>query len=326
MGSNLSDALLMTCSCRARGSDSDEDDIISDELFPYILREVVLTPSQRTSVYGLKADAIPDRLRWEVRFFCQWSQDDVQLSRLGPYCKPVHANTIGNQTMCILAFLGFLNMHQQVGMESLTLRSYLCPDLIVEFVSFLKARGVGRDHVTKHLSVGKKVVAYLKAQASAESRTRLCEHADKVTEWISTLQLQTSNDRQWASSRPKHVPDFPVITNWAEQLGSKALERREQELSRAKKMTCQTARQIQAAAIAMLLCGCAAPPIRSSIIKTAVHPDFQDKISCCPDQSCRRGPPCRGNTFRLEKVIPPETEAKILGRNQGEVCCACGFV
>lgn len=58
--------------------------------------------------------------------------------------KPVQMETIGKQIDCILAFLGFtVYIVKEVHVPP-TLELYLRKDLVLDFVAYLQARGVGR--------------------------------------------------------------------------------------------------------------------------------------------------------------------------------------
>lgn len=225
-----------------------------------------------------------------IEAFKAWSTEDIQLDR-GRYVAPVQTSTLDKQEECILAFMGYLDKYWDVDVMAMSLYQYQDLHAFADYISYILARGAGRGHAVKHISLAKKINAFLKAD---DPDGGLEAQADAADSWLAQLETQLGSVLPDPSK--KQTPSMDELLSWAEELGeyaeSEVADDREVEGC----ITKPTARLVQQAIIAMLVVGFCAPPIRLSIIKTAVHPDYVEE---CMDLDCRRGPDCRGNIFQL---------------------------
>lgn len=139
------------------------------------------------------------------------------------------------------------------------------------FPSFLPSfhsqeRGVSKSHVTSHITVANKVIAFLRS-TSRSSAQRL--HCDRMVGWLRTLEGQIG----WALPPPrvKKTPPRGLVYPWVEGMVRGAMD----VMNGVVPLTPTSADQIQAALIAQLVLGNeATSPLRLSIIRTLVHPSM----------------------------------------------------
>ena len=130
--------------------------------FPVTIPTTYLGEEDKTRPYGISAERVPRELKRGIAEFVRWSTTDVQLDRSARYSAAVQLTTTDNQQGAILGFMGYLaNIRTDVSAGQLTLKAYEHPYLLTGFVSFLRAREVGRGYILKHLSVARKVNNYL---------------------------------------------------------------------------------------------------------------------------------------------------------------------
>jgi hypothetical protein len=270
-------------------------------LFPETIPEMFLTPRQQVERYGLGKDGTPSAVALEMERFFAWSSALIQLDRPKAYATPVQTTTSAKQIDTIRAYLGFVDIYHPGCSVPLSLRVYTQPHPFINFVSYLRARDVGRAHIGKHVSLALKVNRYFVAKSAT---TQLVDNnAAAMDTWLVNLEAQVL--RSLPPPIKGSLPDFNEIGEWAEGLGQAALSMFKSDMDSCHFMTKPTAKRIQEAAIAMLVVGTDVPPCRISIIKSVKHPDYVGKTPCC-DPDCRRPTTCLGNHFQ---VIPQDQPA-----------------
>ena len=129
--------------------------------FPTTLPYMDLAPADQKFKYGLGKQVTP-LVRDQLKTFVKWSTDDIQLTRDGAYSAAVQLSTTDKHETCIMAYLGYLtNVRTDVADCQIALQAYASPIWIAGFISYLRARDVGRGHILKHLSLAKKVNNWL---------------------------------------------------------------------------------------------------------------------------------------------------------------------
>jgi hypothetical protein len=105
------------------------------------------------------------------------------------------------------------------------------------------------------------------------------------------------------------APDINVTWEWVERLVEGTLEEIDHDIAHHSGMRMETAISTQKALVAALLSGCYCPPPRMSIIKSLIHPDYNELIGCMDADCLRAGQGCQGNHLEFEEVpMPPEEE------------------
>jgi hypothetical protein len=225
-----------------------------------------------------------------IQDFRAWSMEDIQLDR-GRYVAPVQTSTIDKQEECILAYMGYLEKYWDVDVTAMSLYQYQDLHSFADYISYILARGAGKGHAVKHISLAKKINAFLKAEQQDGAWEA---QADAVDSWLAQLETQLGSVLPDPTKR--ETPTMDELISWVEELGNFAELEVHNDREFEGEITKATARLVQQTIIAMLVVGVCAPPIRLSIIKSAVHPDYAKE---CMDPDCRRGPDCLGNVFKL---------------------------
>jgi hypothetical protein len=264
--------------------------------------ETFLTPKQQVEKYGLGKGGTPSAVALEMDNFFAWSSALIQLDRPKTYATPVQTTTSAKQVDTIRAYLGYVDLYHPECSNPLSLRAYTQPQAFINFVSYLRARDVGRAHIGKHVSLALKVNRYFVAKSGADSLVD--SNAAALDTWLVNLEAQVL--RSLAPPTKGALPDFNDIVEWAEGLGNEALSMYRYDMDMHDSITKPTAKLLQEAAIAMLVVGTDVPPCRISIIKSVKHPDYVGK-TVCGDPDCRRPNTCTGNHFL---VNPRETTAE----------------
>jgi hypothetical protein len=101
------------------------------------------------------------------------------------------------------------------------------------------------------------------------------------------------------------APDINETWEWVEILVKEALTQVDRDIAFKARMTRQTAILNQKALVAALISGCYCPPPRMHILKTMIHPRFNEVIGC-QDPDCRMGEKCGGNRLQLDTIPAPE--------------------
>lgn len=165
---------------------------------------------EMTMSYGLEEDKLPVQAAVGMFGFKFWSELDVNTERGRAFVGAVQAATMQTHLACIRAMLGYCHWILGFALEALTLHLYARPDVIMNFLAFLRARGVGKGHILKHCSLAKKINDYLKSGTREDSPAR--RHAVKMQDWIGRIETQLS-----LSMPTPAVPDLPsheAVRSW----------------------------------------------------------------------------------------------------------------
>jgi hypothetical protein len=180
------------------------------KVFPTIMPSVELEEWEKEMKYGLSVDGLPKGLEVEMYDYIFWSTAPVNTERSGAYLAAVQTSTIDTHKNCICAFMGYCKLVLGVPKEGLGMHLYAEPSKVMDFLAFLKARGVGKGHLTKHCGVARKVNSFLKAGTPSDSKAR--GHAAKMDEWLSILETQLS--LSIPNSRVPQLPDHGNVRSW----------------------------------------------------------------------------------------------------------------
>ncbi len=263
--------------------------------FPQRLYDMKLTFEEKKGRYGLSS-SMPHSLRKESHQFAKWSSAALQLDRGMRYRRPTQSTTIDKQRDCIAAYAGFLHNFMGIELKALGLRFYSHAHKFMAYISFLVARNAGQGHICKHISLARKVNAYL-ATLNPSPSSEDERHTKRLDDWLGVLEAQIFLAIPKAPRAA--LPSFDEVCHWAEVLSEEAFHRVKSEEAEFGRLTSwKGARMVQDAIIARLLIGTDLPPARSFCIKTSTHPDFLPDLSRCPDPGCRT-PGCKGNRFIL---------------------------
>lgn len=315
--------------------------------FPTSLSAVYLSEDELSMPYGLTKRETSRAVKHSIAAFIAWSTSDIQLDRDARYAGAVQSTTTEKHGVVIKSFLGYIvHIRGDTTPETVTLRAYCNPGAFIGFISFLKARSVGRGHILKHLSVARKVNAFLMTgwfmvTVIAMSvivlipcrsllfllyvlNTAACRAGNAVSNedtttgenmetWLERL------ERQLSSSLPRpakgDLPSLRGLYKWVDELALGADEIYDQNLAELGCMTWNAAFQNQSALIVGLTVGRWVPPIRISILRSLLHPDSVGvglgqgrNWRRCHDKDCRDPQRCVGNHFEVTEQIIGATE------------------
>lgn len=267
--------------------------------FPTTLPDIKLTPAQMTELYGLSGK-LPARLAAELQAFEAWSVRQIQLDRGPRYAKPVRTSTFQGHVDAVRGYLGYIRRYGRRQDEALSLYAYAEPRSFIGFIAYLLRRGVGRAHLQRHVSLARKLNAYLASGGEGP----VAAFASRIDAWLAAL------DGQISASMPRmpkaSAPDFVRIFAWVDSLVSAARDLVQLELVQLRRrgLSFDAAWQVQCAVIAMLVTGSHVPPARLHLIKTLLHPGYVD-LMACPHPDCKREN-CKGNRF---VIIPAAADS-----------------
>lgn len=278
--------------------------IVDPHGFPSCLPTTVLDDDQKTAPYGIPADDVPPRLKQDLENFQKWSSQDINLTRTVQYAHGVQSATVDGHIKAIRAYAGYLTLYGGVQLEEVGINHYQDPHLFAGFVAFLRARNVTRNPMVSHVSLARKVNAFINTGVASASSAATAAAA-RMEAWLKTLecQLQTA-----IPMKPKtELPLAEVVLPWAVGLGTEALRAVDREVQdcessselRDHLMTKRTALKVQKAIVASFVTGCHTPPIRLNLITTLLHPSMAEAGMKCTDKDCRNKASCLGNRFVL---------------------------
>ncbi len=128
----------------------------------------------------------------------------------------------------------------------------------------MQERGVSKSHVTSHITVASKVIAFIKSSSRSSAQR---QHCDRLGEWLQTLGRQIGG--VLPPPHVKEAPSWALVHPWVEGMVKGAMD----IMDGVAPLTPTSADQIQAALIAQLVLGSeCTSPIRIHIIKTLLHP------------------------------------------------------
>ena len=205
--------------------------------------------------------------------------------------------------------MGYAVRFHNIDPASLSLKLYLDGRIYAGYIAWLMARGGGKSHMAKHVSLARKIVYFLKKHAGSRQERR---HADNVDAWLEAMSRQL----HVALPKPRrsYVPDWSEVARWAEGLAQEVLKEVKSELEETGSISVELARKNHDALLICLIAGTAAPPLRLWIVKTLAPPEFALE-SGCQDPDCQhrdRPGGCLGNTVQIVEVEQPNGECDVL--------------
>ena len=265
--------------------------------FPINLPATYVSADDSKKPYGL-ADRATRAVKEEIKGFVKWSTNGIQLDRGVRYGAAVQTTTTDKHETCIKAYLGYIvNIKGTVFAEDASVTVYSSPTSFIYFIAYLKARGVQRGHIIKHISLARKVNNYL-ISGSATTPQQI-KHGENMETWLARLEVQIS------ATMPKEPKSFvPSLKNlylWVDDLIDGAKELTSADMDTMGTLTARSAWQNQAALLAALTVGRFQPPIRLSIERSLLHPSHatnsdgrRGQLKVCLDPDCRTTG-CLGN-------------------------------
>lgn len=226
---------------------------------------------------GLPRVDAPSTLLKEIQVYEQWAAAPINTERSQRYVRAVQSTTLAKSSSLILAYMGFVSRYFSQASEKLTLgQQYTDPQRLVAFVSFLRARNSQRGHISKHLSLAKKVCDFLQSGSPEDAPIR--HYVAKMDKWLSKLETQVS--ASMPSTVKDNLPEPSQVWEWVSGLAERALINVERDMQELEALSESTAWEVERALIASLVTGCYCPPCRLSLIKTTVHPRFNGRVPC----------------------------------------------
>eukprot|EP00798_Chlamydomonas_sp_ICE-L_P029257 gene29257-12500_t len=92
-------------------------------------------------------------MRVQLTDYAEWCTAPMNFDSKSQAVKGAISET---EEQLMLAFLGFCVHHRATDIEDVGLVKYMNPHALADFLSFLVAREVGRDHAGRHIAVAKK--------------------------------------------------------------------------------------------------------------------------------------------------------------------------
>lgn len=135
--------------------------------------------------YGLPTKQWPPALREEVDGFEAWTTNVVQLDRPSAY-KGMQAISWDKYEDIICSFMGFLHRCMNLAINTLSLRYFLDPSMVVHMVSFLVQRQ-SASTITKTIEVARKINAYWGLQSTGTWPPYMVR---KMDPWLKVLNNQ----------------------------------------------------------------------------------------------------------------------------------------
>ena len=206
--------------------------------------------------------------------------------------------TIPTQIQYMRTYLGYAVRYHNIDPDALSLKLDLDGKVYAGFISWLRARGSGKSHLVKHVSLARKIVYYLRKTTRQVSDGDK-QHSVDVDEWLEALSKQLH--ASMAKPVREYVPDLASVFQWARKLTEEVVEEMIRELEETGGITEQLARRNHDVLIICLVAGTVSPPLRLWILKTLAPPEFAIEHGC-QDSDCRlreREGGCLGNTVQV---------------------------
>lgn len=277
----------------------------STYVFPTTLPSTILQDEQTKERYGYDASSVPPGLKMEIKSFEEWSSVDFNFARGQRYSNAVQSTTITNHLQAIRGYIGYVTKYFNRRDHEATLEYYLDPQMIASFVAYLRARGVEKAHIIKHISIAKKVNFFLQSKSSpsylavGETHTTPAHaHSMKLDDWLTTLDLQINQVMPPPETSLSARPTSDNMVQWSYQLCEEAIKKVNHDMATKSSLSLPTSKLVQRAIVTSLCTGCHMPPCRLQFIKTLNHPDYTDIIGCT-DADCRMGKGCKGNRLQI---------------------------
>ena len=296
--SSITNLYPLSC-CRQAPQDDDEDmaddeDMeLLDTYLPLNLPEKNLSSHQKRERIGMRACNVPQEVKACITDFKTWCITPIQLDRLGRYTRPVQSTTIPGNLEYIRFFFGFTVKYHDILPTKVSLKLFQNGSIYADFVAYLLARGGGKRHLAKHLSLARKINYFLAATTTYQP---IWEHADTVDEWLWALSAQLNI----VLPKPTraYVPHWADVAEWADELAEQALDAATLERAANGRISRPTARGVHDALIVCLVVGVAVPPLRLGILKSLAVNDYALEHGCM-DPDCQNHGVCLGN-----RVVP----------------------
>lgn len=271
-----------------------------------VIPEVHLSIEQMKERYGIPKDQLEPGLADEVQAFKEWSRNPYQLDRSGPYAKPIQTETWESSFNVIRGYLGYVQLYH--GEEKGFVDAYSDANIFVNFMAYLRARGVRKSFLNAHIKVAKKVNRYLDSNFSKSDEDATVYSA--YHDWLVTLDSQISANMP-DSAKQRYIPDCTLLHAWVDRLAEGA--KQAVLADRPGRLSLTTATAVQAAVVAMFVTGRhTGAPCRLSSIKSVIHPEFIGKLGACLDPDCQHKSTCAGNRFEVrtiqKTVVRPDGE------------------
>lgn len=162
-------------------------------------------------------------------------------------------------------------------------------------MAFLQYRGCGVTHMVKHLSsIRERVLNFLDTCEGAKRRSKRNRDSDQL--WHDNLvrDIKLSTPKKPV---PPRLPPAASVFAFIDGLIATAKAAVAREEGQGKVMSKATAKALQRAIIAIMVCGSHIPPSRLSALKSAQHPDHL--TTTCPNKACLQPDTCPGNRFEV---------------------------
>lgn len=267
---------------------------------------------------------VPKQLRQQINVFERWQTDPINLERGERYVRAVQSATAEKHETCILGYLGYVQSRYRVQFDQLSLNAYLEPDKFSQFIAYLKARGVQRGQLVKHVSIARKLADFLQSGTAPASSIR--QHVECLDAWLGRLEAQLNASMPMPLKR--QLPEAPIVFRWVDRLVNEALRHVEADMAESDSVSWRAAWSTQRALIAALVTGRYIPPCRLDLIKGWVHPRYNGDDSCT-DPDCRsrqNGIKCGGNQIQVVEREEAEEVRDYLNFDWGQrASCYCKY-
>jgi hypothetical protein len=210
---------------------------------------------------------------------------------------------VESQKKHMRAYLGYVaSFHTKVNQGlsevnlSVNISSYANPVFLADFVSYLRARDVGKGHILLHLALARKVNDFIKS--ANEASKDAVDFLERLDLWIGKVEKQV-NSVMPKRSQPKDTPDAKIMYSWATDRMAMAMKKIESwnpnDLIQLKEATF-----LHDSLLIALVTGTYLPPMRLNTIMTWNHPRYKH----CTDKDCRaKKGSCFGN-----RLVPFNSE------------------
>lgn len=159
----------------------------------------------------------------------------------------------------LTGYLGFLVNFFSIATSELSLSRYKDTDNFLAFIAYLKKRGVGRDHLAKHVTICKRVCKYLDKDVRRNDSAQR-EQSKARDEWLGTLQCQLKDSMPKATRT--EMPSALEVYRHVDVLTKRATQAVAHDTRAGGVISSKTAFSVQVALLAMLVTGSELPPCR----------------------------------------------------------------
>lgn len=273
---------------------------VAAPIFPSTVAVPTLTAQQQREPYGLpRSGGVPPALAAELSAFKHWCSAPIRLDRDLRF-RAVQSHTLESTADAIMSYMGYARKFVLVPIEQLSLTLYRDPSALAAFFAYVTARGVGRQWLSTHAGVARKVVSYLQSQSP-------WPHTATLDTFITTLQRQLAATIP-AALRLRELPEAEDVYAWVDGLVAKCMQWSADDAEHLGCLSMATARLVHDTVLAMLVTGSHVPPPRLHTLKSMMHPAYAGTLMCQdPDCLYRGRVGCLGN--RIEVGLAPRSAA-----------------